>query len=65
MPEFHREEIGYASFAVMFLVVDLIAGGLHLAGVSAVSVQISWILFVIGVVLVAIHVITGRSTRVE
>jgi uncharacterized membrane protein YtjA (UPF0391 family) len=38
---------------------------LNLAGVSAVAVQISWILFVIGVVLVAIHVITGRSTRVE
>jgi uncharacterized membrane protein YtjA (UPF0391 family) len=49
----------------MFLVVGLIAGALNLAGVSAVAVQISWILFVIGVILVAIHVITGRSTRVE
>jgi uncharacterized membrane protein YtjA (UPF0391 family) len=52
-------------FALMFLVVGLIAGALNLAGVSAVAVQISWILFVIGVILVAIHVITGRSTRVE
>jgi len=52
-------------FALMFLVVGLIAGVLNLAGVSAVAVQISWILFVIGVILVAIHVITGRSTRVE
>jgi uncharacterized membrane protein YtjA (UPF0391 family) len=52
-------------FALMFLVVGLIAGALNLAGVSAVAVQISWILFVIGVVLVVIHVITGRSTRVE
>jgi len=52
-------------YALVFLVVGLIAGALNLAGVSAVAVQISWILFVIGVVLVAIHVITGRTTRVE
>jgi uncharacterized membrane protein YtjA (UPF0391 family) len=65
MPEFHREEVAMLYFALMFLVVGLIAGALNLAGVSAVAVQISWILFVIGVVLVAIHVITGRSTRVE
>jgi uncharacterized membrane protein YtjA (UPF0391 family) len=52
-------------YALVFLVVGLIAGALSLAGVSAVAVQISWILFVIGVVLVAIHLITGRSTRVE
>jgi uncharacterized membrane protein YtjA (UPF0391 family) len=65
MPDFHREEVAMLYFALMFLVVGLIAGALNLAGVSAVAVQISWILFVIGVVLVAIHVITGRSTRVE
>jgi uncharacterized membrane protein YtjA (UPF0391 family) len=52
-------------FALLFLVVGLIAGALNLAGVAAIAVQISWILFVIGVVLVVIHLITGRSTRVE
>ena len=52
-------------YALIFLVVGVIAGALNLAGVAAVAVQISWILFVIGVILVAIHVITGRSTRVE
>jgi uncharacterized membrane protein YtjA (UPF0391 family) len=52
-------------FALMFLVVGLIAGALNLAGVAAIAVQISWILFVIGVVLVVIHLLTGRSTRVE
>ena len=51
-------------FALMFLVVGVIAGVLHLAGVAAVAVQISWIPFLIGIVLVAIHVITGRSARV-
>ena len=52
-------------FALMFLIVGLIAGALNLAGVAAIAVQISWILFVIGVVLVVIHLITGRGTRVE
>jgi len=52
-------------FALLFLIVGLIAGALNLAGVSAIAVQISWILFVIGIVLVVIHLITGRSTRVE
>jgi uncharacterized membrane protein YtjA (UPF0391 family) len=52
-------------FALIFLVIGLIAGALNLAGISTIAVQISWILFVIGVVLVAIHLITGRSTRVD
>ena len=51
-------------YALMFLVVGLIAGALNLAGVAAVAAQISWILFLIGIVLVAIHAVTGRSTRV-
>jgi uncharacterized membrane protein YtjA (UPF0391 family) len=51
-------------YALMFLVVGLIAGALNLAGVAAIAVQISWILFLIGIVLVAIHVIMGRSARV-
>lgn len=51
-------------YALVFLVVGLIAGALNLAGVSAVVVQISWILFLVGIVFVAIHVITGRSARV-
>ncbi|MCS6292518.1 MAG: DUF1328 domain-containing protein [Nitrospira sp.] len=51
-------------YALVFLIVGLIAGALNLAGVSAVAVQISWVLFIIGVVLVAIHVVTGRSNEV-
>lgn len=52
-------------YALAFLVVGLIAGALNLAGVAAIAVQISWILFVIGAVLVVIHLVTGRSARVE
>jgi uncharacterized membrane protein YtjA (UPF0391 family) len=51
-------------YALVFLVVGLIAGALNLAGVSAVAVQISWILFLIGVILVAIHLVTGRAVKV-
>ena len=47
--------------ALMFLVVGLIAGALNLAGVSTVAVQISWVLFLIGMVLVAIHLVSKRS----
>jgi uncharacterized membrane protein YtjA (UPF0391 family) len=51
-------------YALVFLVVGLIAGPLNLAGVSAVAVQISWVLFLIGIVVIAIHLVTGRTARV-
>ena len=60
---FHRKESAMLYYALVFLVVGVIAGALNLAGVSAVAVQISWVLFLVGIVLVAIHVITGRSAR--
>ncbi len=50
-------------YALMFLVVGLIAGALNLAGISTVAVQISWMLFVVGIVLLVIHLISGRTTR--
>jgi uncharacterized membrane protein YtjA (UPF0391 family) len=50
-------------YALMFLVIGLIAGALNLAGVSTLAVQISWILFLIGIVLLVIHLISGRTTR--
>lgn len=52
-------------FALMFLIIGLIAGALNVAGVAAVAVQISWILFVIGIVLIVIHLVTGRRTPIE
>lgn len=51
-------------YALAFLVAGLIAGVMNLAGVSTVAVQISWMLFVIGIVLFVIHLITGRAARV-
>jgi len=48
-------------YALVFLLVGLVAGALGLAGVAT---QISWILFLIGIVLLLIHVIKGRTPPV-
>lgn len=50
-------------YALIFMMVGVIAGALNLAGVSAVAVQISWVLFLVGIVLLVIHLVTGRSVR--
>lgn len=47
-------------YALMFLVVGLIAGALGLAGIAAVAGQIAWLLFLVGVVLIVVHLVTGR-----
>lgn len=48
-------------YALVFLIVGLIAGALGLFGVAAVASQIAWILFLIGIILVVIHLVTGRA----
>ncbi|MBI3357522.1 MAG: DUF1328 domain-containing protein [Nitrospirae bacterium] len=50
-------------YGVMFLFVGLIAGALNLAGVAEVATKISWILFMIGIVLLVIHLVAGRNVR--
>lgn len=52
-------------YALVFLALGLIPGALHLGGVAAVAVQISWILFLIGSVLLVIYLVTGRTVRVS
>jgi uncharacterized membrane protein YtjA (UPF0391 family) len=47
-------------YALMFLVVGLVAGALGLFGIAAVAGQIAWVLFLIGVVLIIAHMISGR-----
>jgi len=51
------------SDALVFPAVGVIAGARNLAGVSTVAVQIFWILFLIGMALVGIHVVAGRTGR--
>jgi len=47
-------------YALMFLVVGLIAGALGLFGIAAIAGQIASVLFLIGVILVVVHMISGR-----
>ncbi len=51
-------------WALVFLVVGLIAGALGLFGVAAVAGQIAWVLFLVGVVLLVIHIVSGRTPPV-
>ena len=51
-------------YALAFLVVGLVAGILGLAGIAAIASQISWILFLIGIVLLLVHMFTGRPAQV-
>jgi uncharacterized membrane protein YtjA (UPF0391 family) len=48
-------------WALIFLVVGLVAGALGMFGVAAVASQIAWILFIIGVVLLVVHLVAGRG----
>jgi uncharacterized membrane protein YtjA (UPF0391 family) len=48
------------SYALTFLVLGIIAGALGLAGVASVATQIAWILFVVGLIFLAVHLISGR-----
>ena len=47
-------------YALMFLVVGVIAGALGLAGIATMAGQIAWLLFLVGAVLIVVHLVTGR-----
>ena len=48
-------------YALVFLVVGLIAGAVGVYGVASVASQIAWVLFVIAIVLFILHYVGGRS----
>ena len=50
-------------YALMFLLLGFVAAALGLSGIAAVATQISWVLFVVGIVLLIIHVAKGRTPR--
>jgi uncharacterized membrane protein YtjA (UPF0391 family) len=50
-------------YALMFLVVGLIAGALGLFGIAQIAGQIAWVLFLVGVILIIVHMVTGRTAR--
>ncbi len=49
-------------WALVFLVVGLIAGALGLTGVAGAATNIAWILFVVGLVLAVFFYLRGRSS---
>jgi uncharacterized membrane protein YtjA (UPF0391 family) len=53
-------------YALIFLLVGLVAAALGLFGVAAIASQIAWVLFLVGVVMLIVHLATssGRGARV-
>jgi uncharacterized membrane protein YtjA (UPF0391 family) len=51
-------------YALVFLIIGLIAGALGIYGIAAVASQIAWVLFLIGIVLLVMHMISGRPHSV-
>jgi len=51
-------------YALVFLMVGLIAGALGLAGIAAVAGQITWILFLMGIVFLLIHLARERDAPI-
>ena len=58
-------EIGMIYYALVFLIVGLVAGALGLFGIAAIAGQISWVLFLIGIVLLVIHLVSGRRVPIR
>ncbi len=51
-------------YALIFLIVGLVAGALGVYGVAAVASQIAWVLFAIALVFFILHFVSGRSRPV-
>ena len=49
-------------YALVFLVVGLIAAVLGVSGVASVATNIAYVLFVIALVLFVVHLLSGRRT---
>jgi uncharacterized membrane protein YtjA (UPF0391 family) len=47
-------------WAVVFLIVAIVAGVLGATGVAAVASEIAWALFVVGLILAVIFFVLGR-----
>lgn len=47
-------------WAAVFLVIALVAAVLGLSGVAGLSVNIAWILFVVGLIFAVVFYLTGR-----
>ena len=51
-------------WALLFLIVGIVAGLLGFSGVAGVATNIAWILFVVGLILAVVFFVMGRRPRV-
>tara|TARA_R110002051_G_scaffold10837_1_gene40408 strand:- start:1099 stop:1269 length:171 start_codon:yes stop_codon:yes gene_type:complete len=48
-------------YAIIFFVLALVAGALNMGGVAAVSINIAYVLFVVFLILLVVHFVTGKG----
>lgn len=48
-------------WALVFLVIGLVASLLGATGVASIAGQIAWVLFIIGIILLVVHLVRGRG----
>ncbi len=48
-------------YAIIFLILALVAGALNMGGVAAVSINIAYVLFVVFLILLVVHFVTGKG----
>jgi uncharacterized membrane protein YtjA (UPF0391 family) len=58
------KEVSMFSWALMFLVIALIAALFGFTGIAGTATNIAWILFVVGIVLAIVFAIAGRRPSV-
>lgn len=51
-------------WALIFLIVAIVAALLGFGGVAGISMEIAWILFIVGLVIAAVLFIMGRRPTV-
>ncbi len=51
-------------WAIMFLIVAIVAGLLGFTGVAGISANIAWLLFIVGLILAIVFFFLGRRPPV-
>ena len=52
-------------YALVFLIIGFIAAVLGAGGAAATATHISWVLFVVGIIFILVHLLTGRRPPVS
>jgi uncharacterized membrane protein YtjA (UPF0391 family) len=58
------KEVYMFSWALMFLVIALIAALFGFTGIAGTATNIAWILFVVGIILAIVFAIAGRRPSI-